>query len=357
MTSRIATLVAAGVCLLTGAARSQPAPVALTHLQSIGCEECTGAVHLSNVAAVAVNASGEMLVADREAPMLRIFSRDGTVLGAYGRRGRGPGEYVFPLAVAFGPDRSLHVLDLAVRRLTHLGADGTVKSQVPITVFPGAVSPVGATGEMMVLSDDFHGTLALLRFPSDTTAPALVARVEHPPGGDGTITIPGIAASVSGEVALARDNSQYRISRRTPAGAWLPDLVRDIPRPVRTAEEQAALEKQINGVRGAMAAMEKGRSQKSAPVLTDRTDHSRKPHFRFSGLRYDAQGRLWVQTERGTASQTIFDLFGADGSYLGALTLPQHITDYALGGSYLVTAGERDDGTPVVDLWEVHAAR
>ncbi len=251
----------------------------------------------------------------------------------------------------------MHVLDLSARRITHLAPDGSLTATVPLGVFPGAVSPRGASGELYVLSDDFRGTLTLMRFAPDATAPVVVAKIDHAPRPDGVISIPGIAVSASGDVALARDNEQYRIARLSRDGTWLTDLVRDIPRVARTPEEQADLDRRLKQV-GSMVTAEKGQSKAPRPVVgTNPADLTLKPHFPFSGLRYDDEGRLWILTNRVSGSVSVFDLFSPQGTFLGSLRVPVGVQAYAVHGAFLVTAGERDDGTPVVTLWSVQPTR
>src|SRR5688500_2739132 len=87
-------------------------------LTEIGCLECTGPAQFSEIHDVAVSDSGELVVADRSAPMLRVFDRSGRVLWTGGRSGGGPGEYRYPMRVAIGPNRSITVVDMRARRLT-----------------------------------------------------------------------------------------------------------------------------------------------------------------------------------------------------------------------------------------------
>jgi sugar lactone lactonase YvrE len=80
-----------------------------------------------------------------------------------------------------------------------------------------------------------------------------------------------------------------------------------------------------------------------------------KSHFGIDGLRYDASGRLWVLTMRGRGREAIVDIFAPSGAFLGALRVPSDVRGFALGGAYLVTSGETEDGAPVVELWTVTA--
>ena len=102
------------------------------------------------------------------------------------------------------------------------------------------------------------------------------------------------------------------------------------------------------------AAQESKSSGGSKSLLADDERFRFKPHASADALRYDDAGRLWVRTLRGTDTSTVFDLFSGAGAYLGEVTLPTRVESYSLAGSYLATATDRADGTPMVVLWTVH---
>src|SRR5215207_6836277 len=95
-------------------------------LTEIGCEDCGDARQFASTWDVAVSEAGDVLAVDRDAPTLRLFDKTGKVLWARGRRGAGPGEYTFPMRGALGPNGTVHVVDMRLRRFTRLARDGSV---------------------------------------------------------------------------------------------------------------------------------------------------------------------------------------------------------------------------------------
>jgi len=83
-----------------------------------------------------------------------------------------------------------------------------------------------------------------------------------------------------------------------------------------------------------------------------------RSHFTGGALQYDDAGRAWVRTERGVKGQTTFDIFSADGGFLGAVSLPVQVkspgSGFDLAGEFLVTVHE-DAVTAAehVTLWRV----
>jgi hypothetical protein len=61
---------------------------------------------------------------------IRVLSADGEPIALWGRRGDGPGEYLFPTWIGY-VDGQLLVLDERQRRLTHLEMDGAVSGTRP----------------------------------------------------------------------------------------------------------------------------------------------------------------------------------------------------------------------------------
>jgi hypothetical protein len=165
------------------------------------------------------------------------------------------------------------------------------------------------------------------------------------------LTIPSTAVAPNGEIAVLRDGNEYRILRLSPSGSVLGEIVREVPRVKRTPEEIEAMERRRKAAADRVAS-ERGRTGgRSAPIRPPSDDF--KPHIAIDGLRYDDTGRLWVRTMRGNENSTVFDLFGADGRYLGELTVPAAIGSFSLAGRWLAATTESDDGVPRIVLWEV----
>lgn len=82
-------------------------PSEVFHLGSLGGPEETAFVG-PNIA-VSNAPDGRLAVLDHEARTLRIFDATGSFIRSVGRPGRGPGEFSFPSALAWGPESELWV--------------------------------------------------------------------------------------------------------------------------------------------------------------------------------------------------------------------------------------------------------
>jgi len=349
--SFVATLATPATLLLASLASGQAPRV--ERLVEIGCEDCDDARQLSSTWDVAVTEAGDVLAVDRDAPTLRLFDKSGRIVWARGRPGAGPGEYRFAMRAAFGPDGTVHVVDMRLRRLTRLARDGSVAQSLTIPFFPAGVAARGRLGELVFLTDDFRSTGTLERWLPTANAPTRLASFPTPPPGEATLSA-SIAVAPNGDIAYIPSADTYEIRRLTSRGQVLAAVGRDIPRPRRTPEEIATMKQRLNTVgAAAKATQEQKQSGGSKSILSDEDRFVFKPHASTDALRYDDAGRLWVRTLRGTGRTTVFDVFGPTGAFVGEVTLPMQVSAYSLAGSYLATASEREDGVPVVVLWSV----
>ncbi len=320
----------------------------------IGCEDCGDARQLAAIWDVAVTDAGNVLVVDRDAPTLRMFDRTGRVLWSRGRPGAGPGEYRYAMRAALGDRGSVHVVDMRLRRLTRLAADGAVTRSLTIPFFPAGVAARARVGELVILTDDFQGTGTLERWPPNADGPTRLSAFKTPAPGGGNTFSPSVAVAPNGDVAYLASGDRYEIRRLSASGQALPNLVRDIPRPRRTPEELAAVRQRITGAGGAeKTSHERKQAGGARSVLPGPDPLEFKPHTSADALRYDDAGRLWVRTMRASGRSTVFDLFSSNGQYAGEVTVPMAVEAFSLAGQYLATAGENEDGVPVVVVWMV----
>lgn len=315
----------------------------LEPVRTIGCELCDDARQLTNVFDVVITPAGEVLASDRSDPMIRRFAADGRPLTTFGRRGEGPGEFLWPVRIAPLASGELHVADLRVRRITRLDAAGAERHTSPLRQGVGDLA-LRPDGELLVLIDDFRGPFELARWRPGTPEPLRLATVQRSPRPVGEPwSAPSMAVAPSGEIAIAPHGFEYRIRRFSADGAPLPDIIRTAKRRERSHDEQP----RVLGNSGTT-----GSSRPSAPT---RAMHY--PHFAEKALHYDAAGRLWVLTNRGTDGVAIFDVFAPGGAFLGELRLDVSVSAYSLGGDYLATASETADGVPVIRVWRVRSRR
>ena len=343
-------LLAAGALAAATAGSSQPPTV--ERVVRIGCDDCTGPTQFSTIFDVAVTDSGDIVVIDRSAPMIRAFDRTGKPRWSTGRGGNGPGEFVFPTRVAIGPDGTVGVLDMRQRRHTRLAKDGALIGSSSFTGFLAASAARGGTGEVVLLIDDFAGPHAIQRWPAGTRNPIPHASLPRHTSTRGSGAQPSIAIASAGVLAFTIDPFVYRIGRLGTDGRPMPDIARDIPPLRRTEAEIKELSGRLASGPGRRAA--EGRSPASGGGSARAgVDLSVKPHIIMDGLRFDDAGRLWVLTMRGVGQESVFDIFSASGVFLGSLTLPVRVTTFSLAGPYLATAGEDASDIPRVTLWRV----
>lgn len=324
----------------------------LSRVGEIGCSDCGSAAQFATIRDVAVTDSGWVLVVSSEAPTLRLFDRDGRVRWTAGREGTGPGEYRLPTRAAVGP-RGVQVVDMTLRRITRLDGEGKFVSSAPLGGFASSTGVRGRSGEVVTLIDDFRGAFTLVRWSPNDSGVSIGAVPKSAAALAGTLTIPSIAVSPSGNVAVVRDPNEYRIIVLSASGQTIREVTREIPRLKRTPEEIAAMERRRQAAASRLRD-ERGQRGGSAPVLPIRPPSDElKPHIAIDGIRFDDAGRLWARTMRGNESTTVFDLFSPDGRYLGEVNVPAFIGAFALAGRWLVADVESPDGTPRIVFWEV----
>jgi DNA-binding beta-propeller fold protein YncE len=74
---------------------------------------------------VAIDADGNVYVADTGNDRIQKFSSDGTFIAAWGSSGTGPGQFLAPWDVATSPGGSVYVVDLNARRVQRFDPSGT----------------------------------------------------------------------------------------------------------------------------------------------------------------------------------------------------------------------------------------
>jgi hypothetical protein len=329
--------------ILASALGAQGSAPSITHRLTIGCESCDGPLQFGSIWDVSVNARGEILVTDRDAPMLRRFDVTGKPVWTGGVKGKGPGEYTLPIRAAL-TSQGMIVVDMTNSRVTDLADNGTVRTSFPVRVMP-MVAATGPRGDLWVGNDDFRGTLRVFRRERDSLVEALSL-----PGSRANV---GLAVAPDGSLAAMLDTKKYEIVRVDSRGVKLSPIVREIPQVRRTPAEEAQLRDRMKSVAGMAAAESKVKGVKPAIPVFRPDELSFKDHLTIDGLRFDPSGRLWVMTQRGNDTSTVLDVFAPTGALLGSVTIPMKITGFSLAGSYLATGGENADGVPVATLWTV----
>lgn len=355
---RLLAIVIFGVPGLLQAQASTTSPPMLQRDLTIGCESCGGALQFGNIWEVALSSTGDMVVVDRDAPMLREFDTNGRSRWQGGRKGQGPGEYQLVLRAAYAADGSLIIADMTGRRVTSLGIDRSVVKTTPLSVF-ATTAGADARGTLTLAAESPRGALALVEWRAGALRSISLSQRDSAPA---IAKNSSVARAANGTIAVAMNNEDYRIQRFDSLGARLPDLTRSIARVRRTPAEVNALrarvernQRMMTSIEGARASSGARRSAPSTvkPLPVSVGELTLKPHFAVDGLRYDPHGRLWVRTMRGDEATTVFDVFASSGAFLGSVSMQGEIQVFAFGGRWMLTASENDDGVPQVTRWLV----
>lgn len=324
---------------------------------SIGVLEGDDPYMFGDVRSIAVRPNGEILVLDRQIPALRRFSPAGLYLGDIGREGGGPGEYKRPETVNVLPDGRIVVRDPGNARISVWSAD---LAPEPSWRLPGGGTFNTSRSTYVDTAGNAH-TLVLLEVgaaPEDWT----YGLARFTPAGEHTDTLaapvwkydrPVVTASREG----SRSSSSVPFSPQiewsfSPNGYFVGGLATDYridlfrpdhvlrierahdPIPVLAAEKEEQERRITENFK-----RNYGTWSWNGPPIPDT-----KPPFR--NLFVDRDGRIWVhvsqpgeetvsaeeareeerRTEQPVArygERLVFDLFDADGRFLGPLVPPE----------------------------------
>ncbi len=339
----------------------------------------------------------EIYVVDVDVPAVRVYDRRGTWLGNIGRQGQGPGEYVAPFRVATRPDGAIFVSERPTKILVYsptgenldtwawtstvfsarqqlvvtyegtlflesIEVDGDVPTETQSRRGMQAVGPDGKSGELRefpTLDVDLRSGLTYLDGGLFTPLPFAARFV--------------VTMLPSGEFAYGVGDT-YSFTRETADGAQLIVERRSAPVEVLPAEREAH-ERSITA---------RIRSRDPGWVWNGPPIRERKPAF--DAFYASQDGRLLVRRKgEGERIETaecsdaptpnefiearrqgreiptcwrspfIWDVFAADGRYLGGLDLPDMlvVADPFMSGETLVLAVEDDAGTIMVKRYRL----
>ncbi len=336
------------------------ATVAPQPVLSVGVLEGPDELMFGRVASAALDGAGHLVVADGQSNEIRVFDRGGSHLRTFGGAGEGPGEFETLTGAWPTLDGVIVAVDNRADRITRFGPEGELLSAEAFRE-TGLVRPIGLAGPTAVLSrvrvlpspnstaggaPDLAAMAAALEGGTefflrhgldgvfvDTVAALPAATTQFSASGSGnslSIEImqvpfsanPVATASAAGRIAVT-GGSSYEYSLYGPTGV-LERIVRlaEDP-PIRT---EAHLEAWARG------ASPGGESWSEAEVRAflgrfDMPIPDRLPTW--DGLVIADNGQLWARRYAIRGAETIVrDVFDADGSHLGTVTLPSSFGRY-----------------------------
>ena len=379
----------AGVTIVTSAPGDAVyAEVAEEPTLSLGALDGPEEFLFGRIASVARDDEGNLVVADNGAGEIRIFGTGGGHLRSFGGRGEGPGE--FQALVGAWPSTGGRVVaaDRQLGRITQFDATGALTGTATLSGVGemSILTPIGLAGPEIFLS-----RIRILAMPSGVESPvqALEEAFEADKGPpeyflryrlDGALVdtltqLPGLkmSASTSGsgsEMAIqllripfspepsatgsvhgvaVTGGGEYEVGFFDQAGA-LSRIARLAEAPTIRTEEH--LETYVRGsgnpfaqdeasIRGMIAMYEDLPLPESLPAYTD--------------LRFADTGELWARrySERG-ATTLRWDVFGADGSYLGRVAIPASFQIEEVSRGQLVGVSRDELGVQRVEVRDLN---
>ena len=379
----------AGVTIVTSAPGDAVyAEVAEEPTLSLGALDGPEEFLFGRIASVARDDEGNLVVADNGAGEIRIFGTGGGHLRSFGGRGEGPGE--FQALVGAWPSTGGRVVaaDRQLGRITQFDATGALTGTATLSGVGemSILTPIGLAGPEIFLS-----RIRILAMPSGVESPvqALEEAFEADKGPpeyflryrlDGALVdtltqLPGLkmSASTSGsgsEMAIqllripfspepsatgsvhgvaVTGGGEYEVGFFDQAGA-LSRIARLAEAPTIRTEEH--LETYVRGsgnpfaqdeaaIRGMIAMYEDLPLPESLPAYTD--------------LRFADTGELWARrySERG-ATTLRWDVFGADGSYLGRVEIPASFQLEEVSRGQLVGVSRDELGVQRVEVRDLN---
>ena len=307
----------------------------------------TADVPLSTGRPITLLANGRTAcVVDSYDYQVRCVNPDGTVVGVFGRKGEGPGEFRFPADLNRGESGSVGVFDQNLRRFTIFEPEGDLVHTLRL---PGSgdLDPIGAFGESLSavkVTADPHayaigaaggGFQTLYEF--DIVSGAVLRSEELPP--------------VSAQV----DCGRIMYGRPSPRGGWVflacEGHVIFVAEDGMTTLAQAPTYSQDLPTRFEIAEYVAESRQLAAaglPMSQQQLEEYKKKPKRYqlapNAHRFDSEGRWWIATLRDHREFSYLDVFCAE-RYVGTVQVRDRLWGFDILESKLVAVVDRLPGS------------
>ena len=283
---------------------------------------------------VAIVGDGVLCVTNSYEVRVRCLGQDGSLVGVFGRKGEGPGEFPSTPGLVRGPGGTLGAV--SENRLTVFEPTGIIVSETTLPfAYLRPAAPFGAT----ILGQHFGGgelTPVEIRVSSGEILwdrPAMRSQVRTECGG---VSL-GVASPKGGWTFPACQRELVFFEGRdapTPSIIVAPTYAEELP----NARDIAEIE---------------FRNSRSA-LRFDVEVYSETPkrnHLRVASLAYDARGRLWVATERDRQHNSYLDIY-VGVEHVGTVRVQDRLVGYDLYGPTLVALVEREpDADGIAYRW------
>ena len=268
---------------------------------------------------------GRIFVLDDHAQEVRVFDSDGTFVRTVGKKGEGPGEFTEAVAVDLSRSGEIWVMDMGEGRLSIFDTTGAYLRQErtntggwSVRPYPGGFDAMGrynvliqsAGAKRMARFDQSYNPIDTIPIPENPVeleffeTPRMSTSVPF----QGSMRWRFSPAGTVWTLLTAR----YELTEMTTAGEVLRTVTKDHePIPVTDEDRERAIA-DLEWFTNQGGQIDQAKFPTTMPVT--------------ASFFIDDEGNLWVEP-RVAASEAndkghLFDLFSAEGSYLGTLRLP-----------------------------------
>ncbi len=320
---------------------------------------------------------GAVAVIDGQNNVVRLFDSTGAWRRDLGRKGGGPGEFVDILGAFLLPGDTVAIWDFTHRRLTRFAPGGALAGTIGFVGGDGEPSAPSLAG---ILSD---GRLVVMASRLTLPRPGSVVQRDLIPVRiysaaaeplDSILSLPETEAlvrgtrttvfqsdrpfgkrlqlRVDGERIVVGTGDSYEIREYDAAGR----LLRIVRRPHEAAPVTAADIETVLAARRERLRSEPARFRRQIQAADDPAEFpEHKPHF--ADLLVAADGALWIREydQPATDQPSRWEIFGADGRWLGHAVLPPRLRPTQIGSGFVLGVRPDDDDVPHVHLYRLKA--
>ena len=211
------SLARVGACALALLAMSTVSPVSASaqappYFMQWGSPSGSGNGMLYGPRGVALDASGDVYIADCDNNRIQKFTASGTYIMQWGSEGGGNGQFNFPCAIAVDTSGDIYIADGNNHRIQKFTSDGTYITQWGVA-FPYGVT-VDKDGNVYVVDLGSH------RVQKFTNGGALLTQWGSFGSGNGQFEWPlGVAVDASGDVYVTDESD--RVQKFTGDGTYI----------------------------------------------------------------------------------------------------------------------------------------
>ena len=361
MLARIAFSTALVMCTV-GVAASQdteaPARLELSEIFRVGDDESAGLL-FGYVAALDVNASGQVFTADGMANSVYILSGSGELDGVIGTTGVGPGEFEDISGLYVGPGDSIYVFDSDIYRLS-VFAPGTYRF-----AYSFSIEEAGLSEPTELLGVVNSGFLIVYKFPvypgeatNDRYASVNLVSRQGAVMGKPVVSLPDWDFFVSRRYALLvpfGHRYQYRLGADGLVYSGLNDAI-DIRMTTVEGHTQGSIRYDHQAVpvtREDIRTYTDKLSPDAKRFLLTHVLPATMPAYRTFVV--DDRGRIWVQHigEGGGAPSGAWSLFNKKGKLVANAVLAASVRLYAIKNGIAYGTGSSESGATFIAAYKI----